>query len=59
MMTTVVCKVQAMLQASGHNDVVLEIVFPVASEAITTDSSAHPGPAQNHDGNFCGPVIQI
>ncbi len=36
--TTIVRKVQAMLQASGRHDVVLNIVFPAASEAITTDS---------------------
>ena len=52
MVTAIVRKVQAMLQASGRNDIAVEIVFPVASEAITTDSSARPGPAQN--GNAAG-----
>ena len=52
MVTAIVRKVQAMLQASGRNDIAVEIVFPVASEAITTDNSARPGPAQN--GNDAG-----
>ena len=51
MVTAIVRKVQAMLQASGRHDVAVEIVFPVASEAITTDSSAQPGPTQVGNGN--------
>ena len=50
MVTAIVRKVQAMLQASGRQDVAVEIVFPVASEAITTDSSARPSSAQNGNG---------
>ena len=51
MVTAIVRKVQAMLQASGREDIAVEIVFPVASEAITTDSTGHPGAAQNSSGN--------
>ena len=51
MVTAIVRKVQAMLQASGRHDVAVDIVFPVASEAITTDSSSHPGPTQTGNGN--------
>ncbi len=51
MVTAIVRKVQAMLQASGRQDVAVEIVFPVAAEAITTDNSARPSPAQNGNGN--------
>lgn len=51
MVTAIVRKVQAMLQASGRQDIAVEIVFPVASEAITTDSSVHSRPAQNGNGN--------
>ena len=57
MVTAIVRKVQAMLQASGRQDVAVEIVFPVAAEAITTDSSAHPSPAQNGNGNGNGVVL--
>ena len=55
MVTAIVRKVQAMLQASGRKDIAVEIVFPVASEAITTDTSARPSPAQN--GNGSGVVL--
>lgn len=51
MVTAIVRKVQAMLQASGREDIAMEIVFPVASEAITTESTGHPGAAQNSNGN--------
>ena len=54
MVTAIVRKVQAMLQASGRQDVAVEVVFPVASEAITTDTSARPGPAQTGNGNGNG-----
>ncbi|EIE23775.1 hypothetical protein COCSUDRAFT_23649 [Coccomyxa subellipsoidea C-169] len=36
MVTAIVRKVQALLRAAGRSDVAVEIVFPVASEAITT-----------------------
>ena len=51
MVTAIVRKVQAMLQASGRQDIAVEVVFPVASEAITTDSTGHPGAPQNSNGN--------
>ena len=54
MVTAIVRKVQAMLQASGRHDVAVEVVFPVASEAITTDTSARPGLAQTGNGNGDG-----
>lgn len=37
MITSIVRKVQAMLQAAGRDDVNVEIVFPVSPDAITTD----------------------
>jgi quinolinate synthase len=36
MITSIVRKVQGMLQAAGRNDLEVEIVFPVAPQAITT-----------------------
>ena len=51
MVTAIVRKVQAMLQASGREDIAMEIVFPVASEAITTESTGHPAAAQSSNGN--------
>ena len=57
MVTAIVRKVQAMLQASGRQDVAVEIVFPVASEAITTDNSARSSPAQ--DGNGTGNGVTL
>ncbi len=35
MITAIVRKVQAMLRESGRSDVDVEVVFPVASEAVT------------------------
>lgn len=49
MITSIVRKVQAMLRASGRQDVSVEIVFPVSPEAITT-------PDQTQDDNG-GPVL--
>ena len=49
MITSIVNKVQSILAASGRRDVDVEIVFPVAEGAITTDRS----PAQ------VLPVIQV
>ena len=37
MITAIVRRVQTILRASGRTDVDVEIVFPVASEAITTN----------------------
>ena len=37
MLTAIVRKVQAMLQAAGRDDIKVEIVFPVSPDAITTD----------------------
>ena len=51
MVTAIVRKVQAMLHASGRQDIAVEVVFPVASEAITTDSTGHPAAAQSSNGN--------
>ncbi|KAK9814582.1 hypothetical protein WJX72_008196 [[Myrmecia] bisecta] len=50
MITSIVRKVQAMLQASGRVDVDVEIVFPVSPEAITTS-----GQSPSMTGS--GPVI--
>lgn len=55
MVTAIVRKVQAMLQASGRQDISVEIVFPVASEAITTESNAAPSAAQT--GNRGGVTL--
>ena len=51
MVTAIVRKVQAMLQSSGRRDIAVEVVFPVASEAITTDSTGHAAAAQSSNGN--------
>ena len=51
MVTAIVRQVQGMLQASGRRDIAVEIVFPVASEAITTGSTEHPATAQDSNGN--------
>lgn len=40
MITAIVKRVQQRLAASGRSDVDVEIVFPVASEAITTPERA-------------------
>jgi quinolinate synthase len=40
MITSIVRKVQSMLSAAGRKDVEVEIVFPVASSAITTQQQA-------------------
>lgn len=39
MVTAIVRKVQAMLRSAGRSDIAVEIVFPVASEAITTSAN--------------------
>ncbi|CAL8471866.1 g11408 [Coccomyxa elongata] len=46
MVTAIVRKVQAMLRAAGRLDVTVEIVFPVASEAITTSANSPADPSQ-------------
>jgi quinolinate synthase len=46
MITSIVRKVQAMVKASGRDDVEVEIVFPVAPQAISTPKqAAAPGAA--------------
>lgn len=46
MITSIVRKVQSMLQAAGRADVDVEVVFPVAPQAITTPQQApSPGSA--------------
>ena len=49
MVTAIVRKVQAMLRSAGRSDVAVEIVFPVASEAITTSANS---PADANPGAF-------
>jgi len=39
MVTSIVRKVQGLLQAHGRNDVNVDIIFPVASEAVAEDES--------------------
>lgn len=46
MVTAIVRRVQAMLRAAGRSDVAVEIVFPVASEAITTSANSPADPSQ-------------
>ncbi|KXZ55350.1 hypothetical protein GPECTOR_3g480 [Gonium pectorale] len=47
MITSIVRKVQGLLQKSGRRDVEVEIVFPVASSSITTDrQTTSGGPVQ-------------
>lgn len=43
MVTSIVRKVQGMLQQSGRSDISVEIVFPVSSDAITTDKQEVSG----------------
>ncbi|GAB4820689.1 hypothetical protein N2152v2_007735 [Parachlorella kessleri] len=68
MITSIVRKVQGMLQKAGRDDVAVEIVFPVSPEAITTDKqgsstplvelptglSVVPGPAAGEGCNVTG-----
>ncbi len=42
MITAIVRKVQAMLRAAGRADVEVEVVFPVASEAVTAAGGEAP-----------------
>ena len=59
MITSIVRRVQGMLQDAGRSDVAVEIVFPVASEAISTEqtlpSQGMPGAKQ---GNVEGSLVQ-
>ena len=50
MVTAIVRKVQAMLRLASRSDVAVEIVFPVASEAITTSANSS---ADANPGAFC------
>lgn len=45
MSTSIVRKVQAMLNAAGREDVEVEVIFPVSPDAITTLPSASPSPS--------------
>jgi quinolinate synthase len=45
MITSIVRRVQSMVKASGRADVEVEIVFPVAPQAITTPKQAQPAGA--------------
>lgn len=45
MITSIVRKVQSMLSASGRRDVEVEVVFPVAPQAISTPQQATDGAA--------------
>ena len=39
MITAIVRQVQAKLQALGRNDIAVEIIFPVSSEAVVQEDS--------------------
>lgn len=68
MVTSIVRKVEGMLQESGRDDIAVEIVFPVSPEAITTEKqgtsaegvklpsglSVVPGPASGEGCNVTG-----
>ena len=45
MVTAIVRRVQAMLRDAGRPDIAVEIVFPVAADAITPASASMPAPA--------------
>ena len=55
MVTAIVRKVQAMLRAAGRSDVAVEIVFPVASDAITTPGNSSG--ASMNGTSAGGPVL--
>ena len=46
MLTSIVRKVQSMLEAAGRDDIEVEIVFPVSVDAITTDTQVVGADAQ-------------
>ena len=58
MITSIVRRVQAMLRDAGRSDVEVEIVFPVASEAISTDQTlASQGMPGGPQGNVEGSLV--